>query len=76
MGFFVVAAFQNAIKDLNPARMLQKSMDGPAKIFKMLRMVMDSRNHLDPSKPKLLELGSCSLHIIHGAFYLAWLNSA
>ena len=64
----IVDAFKDATKELNPAKMLQVSMDGPATNYKMLELLMEDRNQLDPGMPKLLELGSCSLHIVHGAF--------
>ena len=51
-----------------PGNMLQISMDGPATNFTFFREIVDDRHQTDVYMPKLLELGSCSLHIVHRAF--------
>lgn len=43
-------------------------MDGPNVNHKFLEMLMQDRRKKDPDQPQLLQLGSCSLHIVHGAF--------
>jgi hypothetical protein len=47
-------------------RMLQVSMDGPNVNWKMLSLLEAERDEVN--FPKLLELGSCGLHVLHGAF--------
>lgn len=59
--------FTNALEKLNPNKLLQISMDGPRTNFSFLAELTADRNQSDPDIPKLLETGSCSLHIIHGA---------
>ena len=46
--------------------MVQLSMDGPNKNLKFLQKLKEQRNEL--GFPELINLGSCNLHIIHGAF--------
>ena len=48
--------------------MLQISMDGPNVNWRLLEELTKNRNEKDDDLPMLLNLGSCSLHVIHGAF--------
>jgi len=59
--------FLSALKELDCHRMIQISMDGPSVNWSFLEKVKTSLER-DPNDPHLLELGSCSLHIVHGAF--------
>lgn len=61
-------AFKAGTSKLNPSKMVQVSMDGPNVNHKFLERLMQYREKSDPDQPQLLQLGSCSLHIIHGAF--------
>ena len=64
----LVSAFKQGTSKLNPSKMLQVSMDGPNVNFKFLSDLQDDRKKEDPDLPGILQLGSCSLHIVHGAF--------
>ena len=51
---------------LPPKNMIQLSMDGPNTNWKMYSNMCDQRK--DDGLPALLNLGSCGLHTVHGAF--------
>ena len=61
--------FKTGTKELDPKKMLQVSMDGPSVNWKFLAELREDRQ-VDPSMPQLIEIGSCGLHVIHGAFQL------
>ena len=63
----LLKAFKVSISSLNAAKMLQVSMNGPKTNRKFLDLSQD-RNNFDADIPKLLNIGSCGLHVIHGAF--------
>ena len=42
-------------------------MDGPNINWKMLDLIVEDRNS-NETYPNLLDVGSCSLHVVHGAF--------
>ena len=46
-------------------------MDGPNVNWSALEEIAEHKSAKDPLSPKLLELGSCSLHILHGAYKTA-----
>ena len=48
--------------------MIQTGMDGPNINWKLLSMIKEDQSDRNPQAPKILEIGSCSLHVIHGAF--------
>ena len=50
-------------------KLLQISMDGPRVNWKLLSLLCEDREKDDADLPKLLNIGSCGLHIVHGAFY-------
>ena len=58
--------FSGRISDVNLNKILQVSMDGPSVNLKFHRDVQSNREEFE--LPKLIDIGSCSLHIIHGAF--------
>lgn len=58
--------FCEGSKELNLKNLLQISMDGPSVNIKFLRHLKDEMK--DAKGYSLLDLGTCSLHIIHGAF--------
>ena len=62
----MLSYFRNAIKDLDPRKMLQLSMDGPSVNWLLYKNVVQERH--DGQFPDLLNIGSCSLHILHRAF--------
>ena len=64
--------FNERISDLDLKKILQVSMDGPIVNLKFHRDVQSSCEELE--LPKLIDIGSCSLHTIHGAFK-TWVES-
>jgi hypothetical protein len=63
----LVDKFVAAMKDLNCRKLIQISMDGPSVNWSFIEKLKKNLER-DPGDPFLLELGSCSLHIVHGAF--------
>ena len=47
--------------------MAQISMDGPIINWKFYDSIVEERNQNDAC-PALIDIGSCSLHVVHGAF--------
>ena len=47
--------------------MVQVSMDGPNVNWKMLNKITEERCSVE-HYPGLINVGSCSLHVVHGAF--------
>lgn len=67
-------AFTSALSqhNLNIKRMLQVSMDGPNVNLKFLRELKTYlKNESDPNDPELIDIGTCSLHVVHGAYKTA-----
>ena len=60
--------FKEATEKMNPNKILQVSMDGPNINKKLFNNILDERKASDPTLPCLLELGTCGLYTIHGAF--------
>ena len=57
--------FQEALKDLRESSMLQVSMDGPSVNWALYD---ELRKHREREElPSLINIGSCGLHIVHGA---------
>ena len=48
--------------------LIQLSMDGPKVNWSLLKEIGDLKTEKDPDSPQLLDLGSCSLHVLHGAY--------
>ena len=59
--------FEEGIKDLEKKKMLQVSMDGPNVNWKLYDSIVEEWNEND-DYPDLIDIGSCSLHVVHGAF--------
>ena len=55
-----------SLKDLPYKRLLQLSMDGPTTNWSVLTMLHNDR--CEKEYPKTIDIGSCSLHVLHGAF--------
>ena len=51
--------------------MLQISMDGPNVNWKMIDLIKEEKREFDSEKPALLNIGSCGLHVLHGAYKTA-----
>ena len=47
-------------------------MDGPSVNWKLLELLQERRFENDPLAPDLLSIGSCSLHVLYGAFNTGW----
>ena len=60
-------AFEECTEKLNLKKLIQVSMDGPNINWQMLDLILEDRNS-NETYPNLLDVGSCSLHVIHGAF--------
>nr|XP_042905445.1 uncharacterized protein LOC122270779 [Parasteatoda tepidariorum] len=61
--------FKEALSILNISKMVQISMDGPNvnhKFFKDLKA--EIRDESQDGHPIILNMGSCGLHVLHGAF--------
>ena len=60
-------AFEECTEKLDLESLIQVSMDGPNINRKMLGLIVEDRNS-NETYPNLLDVGSCSLHVVHGAF--------
>ena len=58
-------AFKSEIKQVNCKRLAQVSMDRPSVNWAFLDQLKQS---LERNDLVILDIGSCSLHIVHGAF--------
>ena len=64
----IMKDFQKAHKDLDIINnLVQLSMDVPNVYWAFLRKLKEFRTVTDPNAPALLDIGSCGLHIVHGA---------
>lgn len=63
----LIKAFKEALNGLSLHKIFQISMDGPAVNWKFLRELKDEFQCL-PSVQCFVDMGSCGLHVIHGAF--------
>lgn len=52
----------------NLSKIIQVGMDGPNVNFSMLKMLKEELSDVNPRKSVLLDIGSCGLHNVHGAF--------
>lgn len=59
---------KKTLSPLDPKKLLQISMDGPMVNWKFLKLFQEDKSQSDPDASKLLNLGSCSLHVVHGSF--------
>ena len=60
--------FTQGLESLNQKNMIQISMDGPSVNLKFYDEVVKHREETELGIPQLIYLGSCSLHVVHGAF--------
>jgi len=70
----LLQAFTSALsrQNLYIKRMLQVSMDGPNVNLKFLReLKMYLKTETVADDPELLDIGTCSLHVVHGAYKTA-----
>ena len=64
----LLVKFNEALLGLNMSNMLQISMDGPNTNWKFYDTFVQKRHDSDADIPMLLNIGSCGLHVVHGAF--------
>jgi hypothetical protein len=62
----ILNELRTALKPVPEQRMIQLSMDGPNTNWKVLELLQKHRE--GEEWPSLLNLGCCSLHVVHGAF--------
>ena len=62
----ILCSFDDALKDFNKKCLIQVSMDGPSTNWCFYNLLCNERENEE--LPKLLNIGSCGLHIIHGTF--------
>ena len=56
-------------KDLDLVHnLVQVSMDGPNVNWKTVEIIEDEWKIQDPNCPNLIVIGSCGLHVVHGAY--------
>ena len=60
-------AFEECTEKLDLKNLIQVSMDGPNINWKMLDLIVEDRNS-NETYPNLLDVGSCSLHVVYGVF--------
>ena len=58
--------FEKCMEELDQSKMCQKSMDGPSANWEFFNSVTKKRE--EDELPALINIGSCGLHVIHGAF--------
>jgi hypothetical protein len=61
----LLTGFTTAVKELSMPKLIQVSMDGPSVNCKFVKLPCAKLQEI--SDMKLLELGSCGLHAVHGA---------
>ena len=64
----LLKSLQSLLTTLNPTGLMEFSMDGPSTNWKLLDELSEDRVNSDPELPELINVGSCGLHMIHGAF--------
>lgn len=60
-------ALQAGVAGLGPRKLIQIGMDGPNVSLKLHRLFAEDRKKIDPDLPELIDIGTCSLHVVHGA---------
>ena len=58
--------FEKCMEELDQSKMCQISVDGPSVNWKFFNSVTKKRE--EDELPALINIGSCGLHVIHGAF--------
>ena len=62
----LVTKFDSSLGSLSAEKILQISMDGPSVNVKFLKVVSDNRAQAE--LPQVIDIGTCPLHVLHGAF--------
>ena len=58
--------FIEATKKLDPSKLLSVSIDCPNVNLKFIELMQSNRD--ENELPALIDIGSCSLHVVHGGF--------
>ena len=64
----LLKSLQSELTTLNLVGLIQLSMDTTSTNWKLLDEMSEDQVNSDPELPELINVGSCGLHIIHGAF--------
>ena len=68
----IMNEFKKAHKDLDIVNnLIQLSMDGPNVNWASLDTLEEYRKIENPNAPTLINIGSCGLHVLHGAYKTA-----
>ena len=59
--------FFKGLGDIDQAHVLSVSIDGPNVNWTFMDLLKKDRDEGDPDAPKLIQFGSCSLHVVHGS---------
>ncbi|KAH8019423.1 hypothetical protein HPB51_019396 [Rhipicephalus microplus] len=70
----LASAFPQAVEEIKGSKILQVSMDGPNVNFKFLQSLKEELRESDESH--ILDIGSCGLHAINGAYKAGHVASA
>ena len=65
--------FNSCIDGVDPSRMVQVSMDGPSVNWKSYKALNNQRH--ESKLPTLIDIGSCSLHMVNRAFQIVGVNT-
>ncbi len=57
----------NALSSLDERKLLQIGMDGPNVNLKLFNLFRQTRKEKNEDLPDLIDIGVCSLHVVHGA---------
>ena len=58
---------QTGVAGLDARKLIQIGMDGPNVNLKLHRLFAEDRKKIDPDLPELIDIGTSSLHVVHGA---------
>ena len=58
-------ALQAGITGLDPRKLIQMGIDGPNVNLKLHRLFADDRKKIDSDLPEPIDIGTCSLHVVH-----------
>ena len=64
----ILNSLKTSLSKLNNRKILQISGNGPRGNWKLFSMLCEERQKDDADLPKLLNVGSCGLHVFHAAF--------
>ena len=63
----LLSHFQKVLEKLDIKNLVQISMDGPSVNWRFLEITIEERKKA-PLYPEFLNIGSCGLHVLHGAY--------